>query len=166
MFPSESMFAIPREQFTRQGSAYTGRTFRRGQSVLLIPALILGVLAWFARPTVPEVAAILLPMVTVLAGGSTLAAMSLSDKRIAARRDPRLATNGRALIVLDDAGLHASWTAVVAISTLAVLVVVAIVVPVAVRPLGALIAFLVGYLLTLMIAGLHMMTAATAALKS
>ena len=62
--------------------------------------------------------------------------------------------------------MHASWTAVVAISTLAVLVVVAIVVPVAVRPLGALIAFLVGYLLTLMIAGLHMMTAATAALKS
>lgn len=150
MFPSESMFAIPREQFTRQGSAYTGRTFRRGQSVLLIPALILGVLAWFARPMVPEVAAILLPMVTVLAGGSTLAAMSLSDK----------------LIVLDDAGVHASWTAVVAISTLAVLVVVAIVVPVAVRPLGALIAFLVGYLLTLMTAGLHMMTAATAALKS
>ena len=150
MFPSESMFAIPREQFIRQGSAYTGRTFRRGQSVLLIPALILGVLAWFARPMVPEVAAILLPMVTVLAGGSTLAAMSLSDKRI----------------VLDDAGVHASWTAVVAISTLAVLVVVAIVVPVAVRPLGALIAFLVGYLLTLMIAGLHMMTAATAALKS
>ena len=97
MFPSESMFAIPREQFIRQGSAYTGRTFRRGQSVLLIPALILGVLAWFARPMVPEVAAILLPMVTVLAGGSTLAAMSLSvdaevgrpRSRCRARRRPR-----------------------------------------------------------------------------
>jgi hypothetical protein len=178
VFPSQAPLAVPRDQFSRSTSNLGRRSVRWGQILLLVPAIVVGVIAYIVRTQMVDVAGGLLTVTSILTGFTFAMANTFWSKSIEARRDPRWSVDSAALDVIDDSRNHMIWTVVVGVATVGILTVYTIfsttvvdgrvgeILQAGTRVAAAVTASLVFYTITLVAGALRTFNRAVAILKA